>query len=90
MSSEQWKKYYEKNREKILAKNRLWYKNNPEKANEIAKKSRLKHRERHKLRCKIWRMNNPYKFKQSCAMYRAKKRLERDIANGTNVCQLFD
>ena len=45
-----WKRYYASNREKILAKNKQWRKDNPERSRRISERSDLKRKENGKRR----------------------------------------
>ena len=58
------KKYYQKNKERLLGRAAEWRRNNPEKVKASNKKSYEKHKEKRKIKAKEWRDKNPEKWRE--------------------------
>lgn len=73
------RKYYEKNKEKVLAQNRKYHQENPEKKNAYALNYRKKNREKLRAKNRKYRKENREKLNAyQRKRYHAKKKLERD------------
>jgi len=73
------RRYYEKNKEKVLAQNRKYRQENPEKQKAYARKYREKNREMLRAKIRKYRKENREKLNAyQRKRYHAKKKLERD------------
>lgn len=68
------KRYFQINKEKYAIRNKIWLKNNPERAKEIIKKSKILHKEDIKMREKIYHktLQGRYKLLRNSAVKRNK------------------